>query len=237
MKSLKSKLALGLVCLVLGIMLSFQFRITNMEKNSVASGRTGDSVAKEIDNLTKQKEELSAKVQDYQKKVDEYENSAASVNDTASKMKEELDNLRVAAGYTDVEGEGVVITISPVVDVATKFLRTVNDSDVLDTVNELLAAGAEAISINDERYVSGTPIREAGKSIRVNSTKFDSAEPFVIKAIGNSNVLEGAFKMASSVAEVIQKQSGCEFKIEKQQNVKILKYNKNIEYKHIKAGR
>lgn len=237
MKSLKSKLALGIVCLVLGIMLSFQFRITNVEKNSVTSGRTGDSVAKEIDNLTKQKEELSVKVQDYQKKVDEYEKSAASVDGTASKMKDELDNLRVAAGYTDVEGEGVVITISPVVDVTTKFLRTVDDSDVLDTVNELLAAGAEAISINDERYVSGTPIREAGKNIRVNSTKFDSSEPFVIKAIGNPKVLEGAFKMASSVAEMIKEQSGCDFTIEKQQNIKILKYSKNVEYKYIKTGR
>lgn len=237
MKNLKSKLSLGLVCLVLGIMLSFQFRMANFEKNSSTTGRTGDSVAKEIEALTKQKEELGSKVEEYQKKVDEYEKSAANVSDTAGKMKEELDKLRVLSGLTDVEGEGVLITISPIVDVTTKVSSTVEDRDVLDTVNELLAAGAEAISINDERYTSNTTIREAGKMIRVNSTKFDSAQPFVIKAIGDPKILEGAFKMASSVADVIRSQSGCDFTIEKKQNVKILKYNKNIEYEYMKTGR
>ncbi|KMT21408.1 DUF881 domain-containing protein [Clostridium cylindrosporum] len=237
MKSLKSKLLLGLVCLVLGLMLSFQFRITNVEKNAVTPGRTQDSIAKEIDELTKQKQELGNKVEEYQKKVDEYEKSAASVNETAGKMKEDLDSLRVLAGLTDVEGKGVVITISPIVDVTTKVSSTVLDNDVLSTVNELLAAGAEAISINDERYVSNTPIREAGKMIKVNSTKFDSAEPFVIKAIGNPKILEGAFKITSSVADKIIQQSACDFKIEKQDKVKILKYSKNVEYKYIKVGR
>ena len=161
MKDLKSKISLGLVFLVFGLMLSFQFRITNFEKNATSPGRSGDSFAQEIDELTKQKQELSVKVEDYQKKIDEYEKSAASVDETASKMKDELDGLRVLAGLTDVEGEGVIITISPVMDVTTKILRPVQDRDILDTVNELLAAGAEAISINDERHVSVTPIREA----------------------------------------------------------------------------
>ncbi|MEG0370785.1 MAG: DUF881 domain-containing protein [Clostridium sp.] len=237
MKDFKAKLSLGIVCLVLGIMLSFQFRITNINTTATAPGRTGDNVVKEIDELTKQKKELSNKVEEYQKKVDEYEKSAASVNDTAGKMKEELDSIRVLAGLTDVEGEGVVITISPVIDVTTKFSTKILDNDILDTVNELLSAGAEAISINNERYVSSSPVREAGNMIKVNSTKFDSAQPFVIKAIGNSKVLEGAFKIPSSVSDRIISQSGCDFKIEIQQNIKILKYNKSLEYKYIKTGR
>ncbi len=237
MKDLKSKISLGLVFLVFGLMLSFQFRITNFEKNATSPGRSGDSFAQEIDELTKQKQELSVKVEDYQKKIDEYEKSAASVDETASKMKDELDGLRVLAGLTDVEGEGVIITISPVMDVTTKILRPVQDRDILDTVNELLAAGAEAISINDERHVSVTPIREAGNMIKVNSSKFSSAEPFVIKAIGNPKVLEGAFNMPLSVADVIRNQSGCDFKIESNKKIKILKYNKSVDYKHIETGR
>ncbi|MEG2338686.1 MAG: DUF881 domain-containing protein [Clostridium sp.] len=237
MKGLKSKLSLGLVCLVLGIMLSFQFRITNVDVNSLSSGRTGDNITKEIEELNKQKKELSAKVEEYQKKVDEYEKSAASTNSTAGKMKEELDNLRVLAGHTDVEGEGVVITISPVVDVTTKISSTIVDDDILDTVNELLAAGAEAISINDERYVGNTQIRAAGNMIKVNNSKFDSQLPVVIKAIGSPKVLEGAFKIPSSVADKVVQLSQCDFKIEIQPNVKILKVSSKVEYKHIKTGR
>ncbi|MEF9952667.1 MAG: DUF881 domain-containing protein [Clostridium sp.] len=237
MKGLKSKLSLGLVCLVLGIMLSFQFRMTNGGGTSLSSGRTGDNVTKEIEELNKQKKELSAKVEDYQKKVDEYEKSAAGSNSAAGKMKDELDNLRVLAGHTDVEGEGVVITISPVVDVTTKISTAIVDSDILDTVNELLSAGAEAISINDERYVGNTQIRAAGNMIKVNSSKFDSQVPIVIKAIGNPKVLEGAFKIPSSVSDKIVKLSVCDFKIEIQPNVKILKVSNKVEYKYIKTGR
>lgn len=236
MKNLRSNLLLGLVCLVLGLMISLQLRITSAEKSSTNSVRTGDNAIEEIEELTKQKKDLANKVQEYQKKVDEYEKSAASVDDTTSKMKEELDNLRVLAGLTDVEGEGIIIKISPIVDVTTKELRSVDDGDILDTVNELLASGAEAISINDERYITTSTIREAGKMIRINNSKFNSSEPFIIKAIGNKNVLEGAFKMASSVADVI-KANGREFSMEKKQKVKILKYNKNIEYKYIETGR
>lgn len=35
-------------------------------------------------------------------------------------------------------------------------------TDILDIINELNSAGAEAISINEERYVARTQIREAG---------------------------------------------------------------------------
>ena len=59
----------------------------------------------------------------------------------------------------------------------------IHDEDLLRVLNELCAAGAEAISINDQRIVATTEVRCAGPTVSVNNVR--SAPPYVIKAIGN----------------------------------------------------
>jgi uncharacterized protein YlxW (UPF0749 family) len=233
MKRFRSQLGLGLICLILGVMLAFQFKATNNPQNLLTT-RKFELTSKDVEELRKQRDDLSKRVQEYQKKVDEYEKLASSVDDTASKMKDELDKIRVLAGLSDVEGTGITMTITPIVDVATKQSSQVYYKDIIDVVNELNSAGAEAVSINDERYVGRTQIREAGSVIKINDSKFDPTQPFIIKAIGDSKILEGAFNMPGSAVEVIEKLSGCKVTISKQEKIKILKYNKHVEYEYIK---
>ena len=57
-----------------------------------------------------------------------------------------------------------------------------HDIDVLSVVNELINAGAEAISINDQRWVANTAISCRGNTIDINGERIGA--PFVIKAIG-----------------------------------------------------
>ncbi len=60
----------------------------------------------------------------------------------------------------------------------------VHDRDIREIVNELFAAGAEAISVNGQRLVASSSIRCVGPVVLVNSTQV--APPFMIKAIGKS---------------------------------------------------
>ena len=64
----------------------------------------------------------------------------------------------------------------------------IHDDDLLRVINELRAAGAEAIAINGERIVAMSEIRCAGPTLSVNNNR--SAPPYEIKAIGNPNNLE-----------------------------------------------
>ena len=66
-------------------------------------------------------------------------------------------------------------------------------------INELRAAGAEAIAINGERIVAMSEIRCAGPTLSVNNNR--SAPPYEIKAIGNPNNLESALKLRGGVLE------------------------------------
>lgn len=234
MKRIVSQTWIGIICVILGFMLTFQFK-ANYSTANKTTARQYEDVAQELESIKKQKDDLSAKVKEYQDKVNEYETAAASVSETASMMKKELENLRIQAGLIDVTGPGIVITISLPGDVTQAGTPgDIRYTDLIDIVNELNATNkAEAISINDERYTSRTQIRPVGNVIKINDTKMDPAQPFVIKAIGDPTILYGAFKMPGNILDYISG-DGYEVKMEKMDSVKVLKYNRPLEFKYAK---
>ena len=88
-------------------------------------------------------------------------------------------------GWTKYRGQGLVITLkdadsSNFVGNAAKAI--VHDADLMEVVNALKEAGAEAISINGERIVNTTSIICSGNIIQIDGEKVGS--PYEIKAIG-----------------------------------------------------
>ena len=144
--------------------------------------------------------ELKSKYDESQKVVEEYQNSSSTNNSLIASMKNQIDYLSLLSGTTDVKGEGVIITLSDgetPSDTSTRTDTLVHDSDVLTVVNELKAAGAEAISVNGQRIISTSAIRCVGPVIQVNYQKV--AAPFEIKAIGNAQYLESAMNIKNGV--------------------------------------
>jgi uncharacterized protein YlxW (UPF0749 family) len=233
MKKLKSQLSLGLVCIILGLMLSFQLKST-FTSISVSKSREFKDLTSEIDSLKKQRDDVLEKLQEFQNKVDSYEKNAASKSETAKVMKDEIDKLRFLSGDTDVTGEGISINITPVTDMKSGETSPIGSSDIIDIVNELNSAGAEAISINEERYVGRTQIREIGSNIKINDSKFSMTQVFTINAIGNPDILRGAFNLPDSIIDSL-KGSGFQVDLQTSSNIKILKYNKSLDYKYMKT--
>ena len=66
-------------------------------------------------------------------------------------------------------------------------------------VNELRAAGAEAISLNGQRLIGSSEIRCVGPTVLVNERRL--AAPFVISAIGNPQTLESSLKLRGGVID------------------------------------
>lgn len=233
MKKISTQVWLGLVCVILGFMITYQFKANNTVPIKTTTRRYEDMI-KELESLKKQKDDLNAKVNEYQTKVDQYERAAADEDLSAKKMKEEIDNLRKLSGITDVEGPGVVITISLPVDAAQTPYSFIGYDILLDIVNGLNSTGsAEAISINDERFTGRTQIREIGNIIKINDARIDPTQPITIKAIGDSNILASALSMPGNVLSSIQS-DGFVVDWKKKDNIQILKYSKSLEFKYIK---
>ncbi|NSW91805.1 MAG: DUF881 domain-containing protein [Firmicutes bacterium] len=188
--------AITIICLILGMMVAWQYKSINYNE-SIASyeNRRIETLKEDLIKLQKSNTELRTKLQKLQEEVRLYETAQAGSDEAYKNLLKELDAVRIFAGMTDVKGKGVIITLED-------SFFTVIDSDILLVVNELRAAGAQAISVNDERIVAMTEIRDALPYIMVNGTQITS--PITIKAIGNPEQLEHSLKMINGVIEKLQ---------------------------------
>lgn len=233
MKKIVSQMWIGLICVILGFMITYQFKSFSSTQIKTSS-RQYEDMTKELESLKKQKDDLNAMVKEYQNKVDEYEKAAADDSLYVKNMKDEIDNLRKLAGLTDVEGPGLEITISLPVDVTQSFYSYIRQDIILDVVNELNSTGsAEAISIQNERYTGRTQIREVGNIIKINDSRIDPTQPITIKAIGDPKILMGAFSIPGNILYAIEGE-GYNVDLKEKGKIEILKYSKSLEYKYIK---
>jgi uncharacterized protein YlxW (UPF0749 family) len=225
MKNYKYQMALALVCIVLGVMLSIQFKTVKTGIGPVSENRARE-LASQLKKVKEERDTLLTIKSDLDKKIREYEEQASTGSVSSRLLKIELDNARIIAGLEDVEGPGITITLDDLMFGETVGFPLISHDKMLLLVNELNAAGAEAISINDQRIISSTEIRQAGTHVNINTVEF--APPFIFKAIGNPKTLEGAIMMRGGIIEHIQN-SEIAVTVTTDQNIKILKYNGVIE--------
>lgn len=231
MKNIKMQLAIGVVCMVLGIMVAVQFRTVKQSIGPVTEYRARE-IASQLKKVREERDNLLALKNEYEKKISDYENAEAQVNSASRIMKDELERARIIAGLVDVEGPGLTILLDDLKFFEHYNYNIIDYTDLLEFVNELNAAGAEAISINEQRVISTTEIRQAGLHININTVRF--APPFTIKVIGEPKTLEAALRMRGGIVERLESK-GIAISITQQQSVTIIKYNGIIEKKYSKV--
>ncbi len=190
-------IALVMVSLILGLILSIQFKTITQ---SVGEGIMPTQRAQELANeLRKAQTEMEAQlrhIQEIESKIEQYEKGGIENDIYAENLYKDAMKYRMLAGYTDLKGQGIVLEINdPPVDIQFgEGFSIVDELDlILQVVSVLNAAEAEAISINDQRYTAFTEIVRAGNHIEINGVSTGS--PIIIKAIGNPDTLESALSI------------------------------------------
>lgn len=227
-----SYLFIGIAVFFLCMLLAAQIKATS-NTTEILQGKREAELVDEITTLQTNYDNLKSKYAESSKIVDEYKSSASNNDTLIASMKNELEQLSILSGSTDLKGEGIIITLTDGTKEVSSSSRTdtlVHDSDVLAIVNELKVAGAEAISVNDERIIATTAIRCVGSVIQVNYQKI--ATPFVIKAIGNSEYLESAMNLKNGVADNLKEIYGIGVNVSKSKNIEIKKYSGTINFKN-----
>ena len=202
-----------------------QIKTVNDSSTGVGKTQTENELR---DNVLKWKERYETIYEEENEKEEELASlreKVLSQNADSDNITEQLKSINVLLGNSEVSGQGLIITLkdasaSTVKGNATDFI--VHDGDLLEVVNALKNAGAEAISINDQRIVNPTAITCAGNIIKVNGEKLGS--PFVIKSIGLTEKLKGALTMPGGYLELLEN-DGVQVKVEEASNVEIPKYN------------
>ncbi len=149
-------------------------------------------LAGQVLTLESEQKDLRQQLADAEAQVQQFQTQTAGSQTALDLVNRQLAAARLAAGLTKVTGSGVVVEIAdskrpvPAGDNPQNYIVLVDD--LHDLVAALWSAGAEAITINDERLVSTSSIYGVGASILVN-TAFLSP-PFRIEAIGPDGLLE-----------------------------------------------
>jgi uncharacterized protein YlxW (UPF0749 family) len=111
----------------------------------------------------------------------------------------ELEKARISSGLAQLAGPGLVFKLEDadgaVGNGNTDGLVTARDVRIL--IQELWLAGAEAISMNEERITTTTAVLDIGNSILVNSAYL--APPYQITAIGPKDLYDRVSGSASFV--------------------------------------
>ncbi|MBF4691608.1 DUF881 domain-containing protein [Fusibacter ferrireducens] len=193
---------------LLGILSTMQFRAVNSGyKYMSIKEMYANSI--ELESQNAELVQLRAKADSLKVKIDEFQKARTDVSiDYENVLQLEIENTKKVAGLTNVEGPGIVIIVTDgtreLYENERPDVVTVHDIDIRAMVDDLRNAGAEAISINDQRVIfNKSEIQCTGPTIKINDQVF--AVPFVIKAIGDRKYLESAINEPGSFSESLRK--------------------------------
>ncbi len=228
-------LVLGIMCFALTIGICIQIRTVKQYSTKIGQNYDQNNLRAEVikykeryENKIKEIEELDIMLE---KKIEQASNKNTNLEEARNQIKE--GNKLI--GLSEVKGSGVTITLKDsTLDASTVIdpnLLVVHDLDIYYIINELKNAGAEAISVNEQRVVTTSAIECGGNIITINGQKIGS--PFTIKAIGLPKNLENLNRTGGYLSYMKSASIGVE--LNKSNNITIPKYSGIINYKYAKS--
>ena len=235
MTKLKNSIVLGLMCVLLTFGILLQIRTVENSNVKVSQNY-------EENNLRAEVLKFKEKYDNEQKLLEKSEEELEKERESATKNNSELEDAEISIkkankmiGLSEVKGPGVIVTLQDskvnMANVLNISDFIVHDIDVLSVINELKNAGAEAISINDQRVVTTSAILCDGNVVSINKEKV--GVPFVIKAIGLPESLAALDRPGGYLQYL--REYDIEASLEKSNEISIPKYSGKLEFAYAQS--
>jgi uncharacterized protein YlxW (UPF0749 family) len=193
----RSQALIGLMLAILGFALVVQLRTTH-ESSRFASARQED-LLRILDDLTARSERLRAEIEDLQRTRDRLSGGAGQSQAALEESRRRQDVLRILAGTVAASGPGIEVTIADPEHAVT--------SDVLlNVMQELRDAGAEAMQVNGVRLVGSSWFTDTDDGIVADGKALRA--PFAFRAIGDPHTLSEALGIPGGVLDQVAGRSG-----------------------------
>ncbi|MFF3951435.1 DUF881 domain-containing protein [Streptomyces sp. NPDC001902] len=191
----RAQLIVALLLFVLGLGLAIQVRSTS--DTSALRGARQEDLVRILDELDNRSQRLGDERRRLEEQRTELENSSDQAEEARKQTEQKAEQLGVLAGTVAVEGPGITLTINDPQD-------AVEADMLLDALQELRAAGAEAIQINDVRVVADTYFIQGSGGVQIDGHKVSA--PYRFKVIGNPQDLEPALNIPGGVVQTLEKE-------------------------------
>ncbi len=239
MKKYSVAIILGVTCLILVLAICIQIRTIEEASSEVGSSLNDNGEMKDkVMEAQEDYKQIYNELEKAEKKLEEIRQVATSNNQEDELAKLELEDNNKVQGLTEVKGKGIIITLDDNREVDTTEVLNissylVHEEDLLQIINELFNAGADAISINNQRIVSTTSVLCDGNIIRVNGEII--SVPITIKAIGYPESLYYALTRPQGYLDIMEN-DGVIVGVEKSEDITISKYEGVYNYDYIVGG-
>ena len=218
---------IGIACFLLVMIIFMQFKMVHETDITSIDTMRESELRKELASWKSKYEDVEQKYTEVSEKLKSYKEESNNDIETKKKLEDELSELNLILGKTNVVGPGITITIKD----GDGNTAKVTAEELLIIVNNLKDAGAEAISVNEKRIVDQSYIVDISTNfIKANGQRI--VPPYVIKAIGNSAYLESALLGNGGYAEEL-KALGKEVTITSDNKINIPKYDGQMTTKYI----
>jgi uncharacterized protein YlxW (UPF0749 family) len=228
------------LCFVLGLLVTVSLQtVSSIRQSGAGTGRVGGpplAMSSLSETVRKREKEIS----DLREKQTQLENTMAHGNDRLKTLNDELQKTKMLAGLTAVTGPGIILTLNdsarrPPSNRAFEQERyNIHDYDLQTVVNELGASGAEALSINGQRFISRTSIRCVGPTILVNAVPM--TPPYSVQAIGDPITLAGALNLPGGYLDNLRQTDPGMFRLEKRALLSIPDYTGSTEVRYMRPA-
>jgi len=233
-------LILGLMCLILTYGIAVQIKTVSGTGTVVATSSSENELR---DAVLKEKEKydnLYESLERMERQLEAERTNSTQNNEELAELENTIKEANKILGLSEVTGEGIRIIVNDNQKISlNNWLADpneliVHDTDLINIVNELKNAGAEAISINDQRIVTTTAIECDGNVIKINGEKI--AAPFEIKAIGVPESLISIYRFGGYV-DYLEESRFLDVKVETsgKEKITIPKYTGVIKFEYAES--
>ena len=175
----RGQVVVAVLLAVLGYAAVTQVRFTQVD-NTYAGLREQDLIDV-LNGLAGTTQRAESEIARLQRTRDDLQSSTGAREAALAQAQQQADNLAILAGLVPVTGPGIRVTVA-------EETGQVNVQSMVDTIQELRTAGAEAIQINGQvRVVADTAVEDAAGGLLVDGQLVTS--PYVIDAIGDPHTL------------------------------------------------
>jgi uncharacterized protein YlxW (UPF0749 family) len=233
MKNNEATIFVFIASIIIGLLIAMNIGFEG--KNNFLDVKQYNEAYNERNKLYSELNNLKQQYYDTNLKLEKYDNGDKNKYKVLDEIQKEVSYNNLILGKTDVEGQGIKITLDDgIIDPYDPNRTLVHDIDIFSVINDLRSAGAEAISVNGYRVVYDNYALCVGAPIQLNGIKI--VRPFYINAIGNKDVLYNYLTLEPTRIKSLKLRE-VKVDIVKIDNMKILGYTGKFAYKYMNPAK
>jgi uncharacterized protein YlxW (UPF0749 family) len=181
----RAQLIVGVLLATLGFAAITQVRTNNTD--DTYSGYREQDLVDVLSGLAGTSQRAQTEINQLEAQRRRLEQSQQAQSAALSAAQRQAQELSILAGLVPVTGPGIQLTV-------TEGPRSIDVDSVLDTIEELRSAGAEAMQVNGQvRLVAQSAVQSAPGGLSIDGKLLTS--PYVFDVIGDPHTLSGALQL------------------------------------------